>query len=124
MNLRKEAESLAKIVIPLYGTKLIIQVLNASVLAQMVGSIDGPGSPMWWAEAARILSVIAALVVPVGVGVWLFIRAQANGYSRWLWGLFGIAGGLFAAAIFCLVRLAEQTSINKSLNSTPQSGAN
>jgi hypothetical protein len=47
------------------------------------------------------------VMVNIGIGTWLFISAGKDGRARWVWGLFGLTGGLTAAVLYVLVDLAD-----------------
>jgi len=116
MDLRKEAELLAKICIPVYGITFLIKMISAYLTTNAFGAI-GTENPM--PDTAMLFlgfsQAINAFLAPVALGIWLYVRARAHNYNPLLWGAFGLVANLFAAAIFCLVRAHAELSFNKEV---------
>jgi hypothetical protein len=116
MNLRQEAEQLALIYIPAYGAILILQLLMTHFMGEAIESQSFSSfNFMSW------LPITIAGIPSVAISIWLFFRAKSNGYNPYLWALFGLFGKLFAAAIFCLVRVYDGSHLTRSPSKDAQS---
>ncbi len=130
MNLRKEAEQLAKVYIPVLVLSLVLKIVSANVLGIFFEGVSSSTAPSSFVVSLlQWVPLLTASVVPIAIGFWLFFRAKAHNYNPYLWAAFGLAANLFAAAIYFLVRVHEAGSFNKALNpqaspaGTPKSGA-
>ena len=56
---------------------------------------------------ALVLWNLVRVMVNIGIGIWLFILARKEGRAKWVWGLFGLTGGLTAAVLYVLADLAD-----------------
>lgn len=115
MNLRQEAEQLALIYIPAYGTVLVLQLLMADFMGAAVESKTYASF-----DFLSWLPIIIAGIPSATISIWLFFRAKANGYNPYIWATFGLLGKLFAAAIFCLVRVYEGKHLTRSSSKDAQ----
>ena len=75
-------------------------------------------------NAMLILWNFVRVMVNIGIGVWLFISAGKDGRAKWIWGLFGLVGGLTAAVLYVLVDLTDAVKGRKENLSEPAAGAN
>lgn len=116
MQLRNEAEQLAKIYIPVLVVSIILKMVSANVMGSFFEGVSGSTTPSGLVfTLLKWVPLIAASVVPFAIGTWLFFRARTHGYNPYLWAAFGMAANLFAAAIYFLVRVCEQPTFNKAI---------
>lgn len=115
MNLRHEAEQLAKIYIPVLIIKFLLASASARSLAAIVGGVNGSGMSEWAVLASNWIPLIIGALEPIAIGVWLYFRARSNDYNAYLWLFFGLAGNVFAASIYFFVRAFEEHQFNKAL---------
>lgn len=116
MQLRNEAEQLAKVYILVFVISLILKVVSANLMGNVFEGVSGTTEPTDFVlTLLRWIPLITAGVVPLAIGIWLFFRARFHGYNPYLWAVFGMAANLFAAAIYFLVRVYEESTFNKAI---------
>ena len=106
----KELEKLFKWLIPL---ALIGAIGNTTWLSLFSLFTSGAPQGLFGMSPKETISFMTSvvpifdLIIKVAIAAWLFVVAQKAKATRWLWAAFGILFGLWAVALFYLVRLYD-----------------
>jgi len=118
----KYVEKLAIAVIVLWALTLVPNYLLRVIIPPLLGS-EAYGEFSYVENGLLMARSLLAVLVHIGVAVWLFILAGREGAVRWIWALFALVFGLSAPMLYLLMqidgRLTQQRSSQAEFQPSP-----